>query len=608
MKLIKNILICILLGALVLPASASTIGSWTQTDISGYNLTLNYTSNFSVAKDDTLGIIINNIGNESINDSITITKINVSETSKATGSWTGSLLIKPNSTKTINLALNMITNDEASVRINIYYTVFSDLDNKVLVVGAHYPGAPEITSWSNNKTNNNATTLIVNTSEIVRFNATADQSINSWNWYRDNIAQSNNYNNLIASWNDAGTKTVLVNGTNANGTSHTVTWTVTVVSLSGLPAPNITSWSNNKTNNDNRSFTINESERVKFNFTANQTLTSWLWTLNGANLSTNFDNLTHTFNNEGLYKIGASGSNANGSTQVIVWNVNVLDTEGKKRKNATIIDWSPQIFDYVNGTLNETIDYSITTFEEMTTYNWSVDGKSVNGNDDGSNTYSYSHNWNNSSVGAHTVSFKGNNSDTEVEFRWYVNVYREGTNSGGNLFDIIDEALDNHITDLKIRLFKYKVSKGNGKSDFAAQKVNQLHDEIAKRQMTREALRKEFQAGNITIEEYVAALKQVQRDAKYNSKLAKGYANIVTDNKDNESEKEFKKISEIETQQDRKSSEKNEEKTNNVKSEDKKTNNVKNDDKKNNGNKEDSNNKGVKNTNNENKKKGNGKD
>jgi hypothetical protein len=205
-------------------------------------------------------------------------------------------------------------------------------------------------------------------------------------------------------------------------------------------------------------------------------------------------------------------------------------------------------------------------------------------------------------VGAHTVSFKGNNSDTKVEFRWYVNVYREGTYSGGNLFDIIDEALDNHITDLKIRLFKYKVSKGNGKSDFAAQKVNQLHDEIAKRQMTREALRKEFQAGNITIEEYVAALKQVQRDAKYNSKLAKGYANIVKDNKDNESEKEFKNISEIETQQDRKSSEKkNEKKTNNV-------NNAKNDDKKNNGNNEDSNNKGIKNTNNENKKKGNVKD
>jgi hypothetical protein len=473
------------------------------------------------------------------------------------------------------------------------------LDNKSLVLEAHYPGAPEITSWWNNKTSTNATTLILNTSEIVRFNVTADQSINNWNWNRDNTAQSNNYDNFSTSWNDVGTKTVKVNATNANGTSQTVNWTINVVSLSGLPAPIITSWNNNKTDSNNLDLTINLSERVKFNFTANQTLTSWIWTLNGNSLSNPSDNLTRTFNNEGLYKIGASGSNVNGSTQVIVWNVTVLEKEGKKRKNATLISWYPQVVDYVevNGTLNETIEYSITTVEEMTTYNWSVDGMPVIGDNDGS-TYFYEHTWNNSSVGAHTVSFKGNNSDTKVEFRWYVNVYREGTYSGGNLFDLIDEALENHVTDLKIRMFKYKIAKGNGKSDYAARKVNQLHNEIAKRQMTREALRIEYKAGNITMEEYVAALKQVQLDAKYNSKLAKGYANIVKDNKDNESEKEFKKISEIEKKDDRKKSseKKNEEKINNVKR----------DDKTNNGNKENSNIKGVKNTNNENNKKGNG--
>jgi hypothetical protein len=494
MKLIKNILICILLGALVLPASASTIGSWTQTDISGYNLTLNYTSNFSVAKDDTLGITINNIGNESINDSITVTKINVSGTSIASGNWTGTLLIKPSSSNTTYFVLNMTTDDIANVNINIYYNVSSDLDNKVLVVGAHYPGAPDITSWSNNKTNNN-----------------------------------------------------------------------------------------------NRSFTINESEGVKFNFTANQTLTSWLWTLNGANLFTPFDNLTRTFNNEGLYHIGAIGSNVNGSTQVIVWNVSVLDTEGKKRKNATIIYWSPQVVDYVNGTLNETIDYSITTSEEMTTYNWSVDGKPVSGNDDGGNTYSYSHNWNNSNVGAHTVSFKGNNSDTKVEFRWYVNVYKEGGRYiDGDFFEIIDD----YFTDIKIRMFKYKIAKDNGKSDYAARKVNQLHDEIAKRQMTREALRNAYKAGNITIQQYVDTLKQVQLDAKYNSKLAEGYANVAKEHKDDESEKEFKKISEIEREGDRKKKEEKRE----VKEE-------KKDEKEYN-----SNNRGVQNSNNGQKQKGKGRD
>jgi hypothetical protein len=392
----KNRLIFLLLVALVLPASASTVGSWTHTDISGYNLTLNYTSDFSVAKNDILGILIQNIGNGSINESITVNKINVSETSKASGSWTGSLLIEPNSSKTIDLVLNMITADKSSVHINIYYNVSSE--NKVLEVEAHY-------------------------------------------------------------------------------------------------------------------------------------------------------------------------------------------LEDKKRKNATIQSWLPQVVDYVevNDTLNKTIEYSITTVEQMTTYNWSVDGKPVIGEDNGY-TYFYEHTWNNSnnSLGAHTISFKGNNSDTKVEFRWYVNVYQEGTYSGGDLFDIIDEALENHVTDLKIRMFKYKIAKGKGTSDYATLKVNQLHNEIAKRQMTREALRKEFKSGNITIEEYVAAMKQVQRDAKYSSKLAKGYANITNDHKDDKYGEEFKNISEIERQEDRKiSDKKNEKKTMNAKSDDTKTNNVKNDDRKN---------------------------
>jgi hypothetical protein len=477
----------------------------------------------------------------------------------------------------------------------------------VLELEAHYPGTPEITSWGNNKTNTNAATLTVNTNEIVIFNAAADQTINSWNWYKDNAAQSNNYNNFSTSWNDAGIKTIIVNTTNDNGKSHSITWTVTVVSLSGLPAPILTSWSNSKTTNNNLSLTINQSETVKFNFTANQTLTSWLWTMNGKNLSNPFDNLTHSFNKDGSYKIGASGSNPNGSTQIIVWNVIVPEHEGKKRKNATIISWFPQVVDYkeFNGTLNETVEYSITTLEEMTTYNWSVDGKPVIGLVDDSNTYFYSHTWNNSSVGAHTVSFKGNNSDTKVEFRWYVNVYREGTYSGGNLFDIIDEALENHVTDLKIRMFKYKIEKGKGKSDYAAQKVNQLQNEIAKRQMTREALRIEYKAGNITIEEYVAALKQVQLDAKYNSKLAKGYANIAKDHKDDESEKEFKKISEIEQEGDRKKKEVNrevKEEKNDSKVQKRGVQIEKKDEKGYN-----SNNKGVKNTNNGQKKNGNGK-
>jgi len=234
--------------------------------------------------------------------------------------------------------------------------------------------------------------------------------------------------------------------------------------------------------------------------------------------------------------------------------VTVLEKEGIK-KNATILSWSPQVVDYVyvNDTVSETIEYSITIAEKLTTFNWSFDGKPVTGDtDDG--TYSYEHTWVNDSVGFHTVIFKGSSANTSIEFRWYVNIYEIDGYRGGSLFDVIDDALENHVTDIKIRMFKYKIAKnGGGKSAISAQKVNQLHDEIAKRQMSREALREEFKAGNITVQQYVAAIKQVQRDAKFNSKLAKEYAKIAKEDlKDEKSGKELENISKLETEKDQK--------------------------------------------------------
>ena len=542
----KLVAILLILGALAMQGSASTVVSWTQDDIPGHNLTLNYTSSFNVARDDVLGIIIENIGNESVNDTITINKINVSDISEAQGSWAGSLVIGPDSSGTVDLVLNVTTDHAASVGIDIYYNVSSD--DRTLYLTADYLGTPEITSWGNDKTNDDSKKLTVNTSEVVRFNAASDQQVDSWNWYRDNVKQSNDFDNFSTSWDIAGSKTISVNVTNANGTSETLTWTITVNAASGKPAPVITSWSNSKTNNIDLNLVINETETVKFNFTANQTLTSWFWTQDGSDLNNNKDELTRTFNSAGSYKVGARGSNANGSTQSVIWNVTVLEKEGIKKKNASLLSWSPQVVDYVyvNDTVSETIEYSITISEELTTFNWSVDGKPVTGDaDDG--TYSYEHTWDNDSVGFHTVILKGSNADTTIEFRWYVNVYEIGGYRGGNLFDVIDDALENHVTDIKIRMFKYKIAKDGGKSAISAQKVNQLHDEIAKRQMTREALREEFKAGNISAGQYVAAIKQVQRDAKYNSKLAKDYAKIAKEElKDEKSGKED--ISELETE------------------------------------------------------------
>jgi len=537
----KFVTLILLIIALVIPSSASSVVNWTQIDITD-NLTLNYTSVFNVAKDDILGIKIINMGT-SENDTITVNKINVSDTTKATGSMEGQWVIGHGSEQNLDFILNMTTNHEVDLKIQIYYNISSE--NNTLSVIAKYPGAPEITPW-NNKTNSDATTL-------------------TWKWYRDNVIQGNENGYFITSWNDAGAKTIKVNATNLNGTSNTITWNVTVNALSGLPAPNITSWGNSKTSNGSRNLTINQSETVRFNFTADQTLTSWTWTLNGEDRHRSADNLTYTFNHEGIYRVGASGSNGNGSTQTIVWNVSVLETEEIKKKNATVTDWFPEVVDYVyvNSTVSETNVYSITTFETMDSFNWTLNGTQVTGYAVG-NTYYYEHTWdNNSRLGANTIIFKGSNADTRVEFRWYVNVYRIGEEHGsGSIFDIIDDALASHINDIKIRMFKYKIAKHDDlKSIIKAQKVNQLHDEIAKRQMTREALRAEFKAGNITAENYTAALRLVQREAKYNSEFAKGLAKISKEDlKDDKSEDDFKKISEIESKKDKKKVEKSKDK------------------------------------------------
>jgi hypothetical protein len=103
----------------------------------------------------------------------------------------------------------------------------TDMQTWVWIVPASVETAT-ITSWSNNKTNNDSLHITLNESESVHFNATANQTIAAWNWLKDGAAQSNTSDNYTTSWSIDGTYTVSVNATNANGTSDTKTWTVTV--------------------------------------------------------------------------------------------------------------------------------------------------------------------------------------------------------------------------------------------------------------------------------------------------------------------------------------------------------------------------------------------
>ena len=92
---------------------------------------------------------------------------------------------------------------------------------------------PNITSWSNNKSNDLSLDITVNISEDVNFNATANQTITTWNWYDDGTDKSHNYDNITLNWSSSGLKTVIVNATNPTGTSYPVQWNVTVSPASG---------------------------------------------------------------------------------------------------------------------------------------------------------------------------------------------------------------------------------------------------------------------------------------------------------------------------------------------------------------------------------------
>ncbi|MCZ7400664.1 MAG: right-handed parallel beta-helix repeat-containing protein, partial [Candidatus Methanoperedens sp.] len=89
------------------------------------------------------------------------------------------------------------------------------------IVTSGLVGATDITSWGNNKTNDDSLMFTINTREAVRFNATANRKIDKWNWLKDDVNQDNNFDNFTANFT-AGTHTIKVSATNnSNGTSNT---------------------------------------------------------------------------------------------------------------------------------------------------------------------------------------------------------------------------------------------------------------------------------------------------------------------------------------------------------------------------------------------------
>lgn len=90
--------------------------------------------------------------------------------------------------------------------------------------------APVITSWSNDNTSDNSLILTIPKDTTVTFNVTANQIINSWSWTTATQINGSGSTDSYAfkTFTSAGIQTVQVYGTNANGSTQEITWTVNV--------------------------------------------------------------------------------------------------------------------------------------------------------------------------------------------------------------------------------------------------------------------------------------------------------------------------------------------------------------------------------------------
>lgn len=114
----------------------------------------------------------------------------------------------------------------------------------------------------------------------------------------------------------------------------------------------------------------------------------------------------------------------------------------------------------------------------------------------------------------------------------------------GGIFNVIDDVLENHAADVQIRMFKYRIQKNSDNSEFVAQEVKRLKDDLSTIQKTQENLGKELKQGTITNEDYAFAMKKIENEEKSNKKQAKEMAEVVRNSlKDDKLSTEFDKIS-----------------------------------------------------------------
>jgi len=136
----------------------------------------------------------------------------------------------------------------------------------------------------------------------------------------------------------ATTMGLAATGSAAQGQSHTMTdgvfsdtfdaYGAHIYEITGEanPTPAITSWGNTKTGDDILSIALNTSESVTFNATANQSITTWNWYVDGESAGNNTAYFQTSFTSGGIINVSVSGTNENGTTDAAIWSVNVNPT------------------------------------------------------------------------------------------------------------------------------------------------------------------------------------------------------------------------------------------------------------------------------------------
>ena len=110
----------------------------------------------------------------------------------------------------------------------------TDLTN-VNITLSEIVGAPNITTWWNDYTKDNLTSFVVGYAEeanrTIFFNVSADQIIDYWVWYKDDVlVQNSSSDNYTATWDSGGSYTIKVYGINVNGQTSTLVWNIKIQS------------------------------------------------------------------------------------------------------------------------------------------------------------------------------------------------------------------------------------------------------------------------------------------------------------------------------------------------------------------------------------------